>query len=92
MDQWGIQGARTIGDHLWSTEAGDGSLDRGRPARDAAHRGDPVTPLSRVGVSVARDTVLVSVGVGLTSAGADMPSMPEAFVIACRPGAVDIGG
>ena len=48
-------------------------------------------PASWGGVSVARNTVYVSVGVGLTSAGADMPSMPNGFVIAYRPAAVDVG-
>ena len=38
------------------------------------------------GVSVARNTVYASVGVGLTSVGADpYPSMPNGFVIAFRP-------
>jgi polyvinyl alcohol dehydrogenase (cytochrome) len=48
---------------------------------------DPATttnpPLSWGGVTVARGTVYVSVGVGLTSAG--LPSMPDGFVIAYRP-------
>jgi polyvinyl alcohol dehydrogenase (cytochrome) len=40
-------------------------------------------PLSWGGVTVARGTVYVSVGVGLSSAG--LPSMPNGFVIAYRP-------
>jgi polyvinyl alcohol dehydrogenase (cytochrome) len=40
-------------------------------------------PLSWGGVSVARNTVYASVGVGLTSAG--LPSVPAGFVIAFRP-------
>jgi len=48
---------------------------------------DPATvtnpPLSWGGVTVARGTVYVSVGVGLTSAG--LPSMPNGFVIAYQP-------
>ncbi|MGH2829165.1 MAG: PQQ-binding-like beta-propeller repeat protein [Actinomycetota bacterium] len=37
------------------------------------------------GASVARNTVYATVGVGLTSIGPDMPSMPDGFVIAFRP-------
>ena len=37
------------------------------------------------GVSLARNTVYVSVGVGLTSALPDAPAMPNGFVIAFRP-------
>jgi polyvinyl alcohol dehydrogenase (cytochrome) len=48
---------------------------------------DPATltnpPLSWGGTTVARGTVYVSVGVGITSAG--LPSMPDGFVIAYRP-------
>jgi polyvinyl alcohol dehydrogenase (cytochrome) len=48
---------------------------------------DPATatnpPLSWGGTTVARGTVFVSVGVGLTSAG--LPSMPDGFVIAYKP-------
>jgi polyvinyl alcohol dehydrogenase (cytochrome) len=40
-------------------------------------------PLSWGGTTVARGTVFVSVGVGLTSAG--LPSMPNGFVIAFKP-------
>jgi polyvinyl alcohol dehydrogenase (cytochrome) len=40
-------------------------------------------PLSWGGVSVARHTVYVSAGVGLTSAG--MPSIPSGYVIAFKP-------
>jgi hypothetical protein len=39
-------------------------------------------PLSWGGVTVARNTAYVSVGLGLTSAG--LPSMPDGFVIALR--------
>lgn len=48
---------------------------------DVATLTDP--PLSWGGVTVARNTVFASVGVGLTSAG--LPSMPNGFVIAYRP-------
>ena len=51
---------------------------------DAATLTNP--PLSWGGVTVARNTVYASVGVGLTSAG--MPSVPGGFVIAYRPAAV----
>lgn len=37
------------------------------------------------GVSVARGTVYASIGVGLTSAGAMFPSMPNGFIIAFGP-------
>ncbi len=40
------------------------------------------------GVTVARNTVYASVGVGLTSAGEEFPSMPDGFVIAYRPARV----
>lgn len=46
-------------------------------------------PLSWGGVSVARNSVYVSVGVGLTSVGEEMPAMPNGFVIAYRPLALD---
>lgn len=41
--------------------------------------------LSWAGVSVARNTVYATVGVGLTSIGPDMPSLPDGFVIAFKP-------
>lgn len=41
--------------------------------------------LSWGGATVARRTVYASVGVGLTSAGASFPAMPDGFVIAYRP-------
>lgn len=37
------------------------------------------------GVSVARNTVYASIGVGITSAGDGFPSMPNGFVIAYKP-------
>lgn len=40
------------------------------------------------GATVAKNTVYVSVGVGLTSAGAMFPSMPNGFVVAFRPAKV----
>lgn len=40
---------------------------------------------SWAGVSVARNTVYATVGVGLTSLGPDFPSLPDGFVIAFRP-------
>jgi polyvinyl alcohol dehydrogenase (cytochrome) len=42
-------------------------------------------PLTWGGVSIARNTVYVSVGVGLTSVGPDFPQLPNGFVIAFRP-------
>ena len=53
---------------------------------DAATVTDP--PLSWGGVTVARNTVFASVGVGLTSAG--LPSMPNGFVIAYRPASLPV--
>lgn len=65
-------------------DAGTGAPLLHRPMGIGADtREDPT--LSWGGVSVARGTVYVSVGVGLTSAGAMFPSMPNGFVIAFRP-------
>lgn len=58
-----------------------------RPMGIGANTGVSPT-LSWGGVSVARNTVYASVGVGLTSAGPDFPSMPDGFVIAYRPARV----
>lgn len=70
-------------------DAGTGAPLVHRPLQlgsDPATVGDP--PLSWGGVAVARNTVFVSVGVGLTSAG--LPSMPNGFVIAYRPTTVPV--
>jgi polyvinyl alcohol dehydrogenase (cytochrome) len=62
-------------------------LSPDRPSPSVQVTGDPATimnpPLSWGGVTVARGTVFVSVGMGLTSAG--LPSMPNGFVIAFEP-------
>ncbi|HVL89626.1 MAG TPA: PQQ-binding-like beta-propeller repeat protein [Actinomycetota bacterium] len=55
-----------------------------RPLSLGANTGLAPT-LSWGGVTVARNTVYASVGVGLTSAGGGFPSMPNGFVIAYRP-------
>jgi polyvinyl alcohol dehydrogenase (cytochrome) len=70
-------------------DAGTGAPLVHRPLQlgsDSATLSDP--PLSWGGVAVARNTVFVSVGVGLTSAG--LPSMPNGFVIAYRPTTVPV--
>jgi polyvinyl alcohol dehydrogenase (cytochrome) len=64
-----------------------GGLDPGNPNPSVTVTQEPATitnpPFSWGGVTIARGTVFVSVGVGLTSAG--LPSMPDGFVIAFRP-------
>jgi polyvinyl alcohol dehydrogenase (cytochrome) len=65
-------------------DAGTGAPLLHRPMSLGANTGVAPT-FSWGGVSVARNTVYASVGVGLTSAGANFPSMPNGFVIAYRP-------
>lgn len=65
-------------------DAGTGAPLLHRPMSLGAGTGVAPT-LSWGGVSVARNTVYASVGVGLTSAGAGAPAMPDGFVIAYRP-------
>lgn len=63
-------------------DAGTGLPLLHRPIALGAHtHADPTFTWG--GATVARQTVYVSVGVGLTSAG--MPSMPNGFVVAFRP-------
>jgi polyvinyl alcohol dehydrogenase (cytochrome) len=65
-------------------DAGTGAPLLHRPMEVGASTGVAPT-LSWGGVSVARNTVYASVGVGLTSAAAGVPAMPDGFVIAYRP-------
>jgi polyvinyl alcohol dehydrogenase (cytochrome) len=65
-------------------DAGTGAPLLHRPMALGAATGAAPT-LSWGGVTVARNTVYASVGVGLTSAGAGLPAMPDGFVIAYRP-------
>jgi polyvinyl alcohol dehydrogenase (cytochrome) len=65
-------------------DAGTGAPLLHRPISLGANTGlDPTFTWG--GATVARNTVFVSVGVGLTSAGSDFPSMPDGFVVAFRP-------
>jgi hypothetical protein len=65
-------------------DAGTGAPLLHRPMGVGADTGADPT-LSWGGVTVARNTVYASIGVGITSAGAMFPSMPNGFVIAFRP-------
>lgn len=65
-------------------DAGTGAPLLHRPIAAGANTGVAPT-LSWGGVTVARNTVFASVGVGLTSASAEVPAMPDGFVIAYRP-------
>jgi polyvinyl alcohol dehydrogenase (cytochrome) len=66
-------------------DAGTGAPLLHRPMAAGADTGGAPT-LSWGGVSVARNTVYASVGVGATSAaGGAVPAMPDGFVIAYRP-------
>lgn len=69
---------------LDAVDAGTGAPLLHRPMALGAGTGAAPT-LSWGGVSVARHTVYASVGVGLTSAQAGVPAMPDGFVIAYRP-------
>ena len=65
-------------------DAGTGAPLVHRPMSLGANTGVAPT-LTWGGVTVARNTIYASVGVGLTSALAQGPSMPDGFVIAYRP-------
>lgn len=65
-------------------DAGTGAPLLHRPMGLGASTGGMPT-LSWGGVTVARNTVYASVGVGATSAAAGVPAMPDGFVIAYRP-------
>jgi polyvinyl alcohol dehydrogenase (cytochrome) len=65
-------------------DAGTGAPLLHRPMSLGSSAGAAPT-LSWGGVSVARNTVYASVGVGLTSAQSGVPAMPDGFVIAYRP-------
>ena len=56
-----------------------------RPLPLSGDMGVTDTPFSWGGVTIARNTVYASVGVGLTSAGEDFPALPDGYVIAFRP-------
>lgn len=66
-------------------QAGTGAPLLHRPIPLGADMGVGDTPFSWGGVTVARNTVYASVGVGMTSAGEDFPAMPDGHVIAFRP-------
>ncbi len=65
-------------------DAGTGAPLLHRPMQLGANTGVAPT-LSWGGVSIARNTIYASVGVGLTSVSEDVPPMPDGFVIAYRP-------
>ncbi|MDQ1438910.1 MAG: hypothetical protein QOK43_2539 [Acidimicrobiaceae bacterium] len=65
-------------------DSGTGAPLLHRPMSVGANTGAAPT-FSWGGVSVAHNTVYASVGVGLTSAAAGLPAMPDGFVIAFRP-------
>jgi outer membrane protein assembly factor BamB len=65
-------------------DAGTGAPLLHRPMELGARTGAWPT-LSWGGVSVARNTVYATVGVGLTSALPGVPALPDGFVIAYRP-------
>jgi polyvinyl alcohol dehydrogenase (cytochrome) len=65
-------------------DAGTGAPLLHRPMAVGANTGAAPT-FSWGGVTVARNTVYASVGVGATSANASVPAMPDGFVIAYRP-------
>lgn len=65
-------------------DAGTGAPLLHRPIGLGGNTGVAPT-LTWGGVTVARNTVYASVGVGLTSAGDQFPAMPDGFVVAYRP-------
>lgn len=68
-------------------DAGTGAPLLHRPMQLGANTGVAPT-LSWGGVSVARNTVYATVGVGLATVNASIPAMPDGFVIAYRPARV----
>lgn len=70
-------------------DAATGAMLLHRPMGVGANTGQDPT-FSWGGVTVARNTVYASIGVGITSAGDMFPSMPNGFVVAFRPAKVGL--